>query len=313
MTRAGWLLAVLLLSYFASGWYVVGGDEKAVVRRFGKMDASLRGSGLHYDLPWPWCRVDRVNLAAVRTLTVGDTTTSGEEMMPASLPRTPAYLTGDKNILLLKASVQYRLHEERIAAFLFGQTGVANRLRIIVENALTEHSARCGVDYLHTFGLSELNQRLTRHVQQQALSANLGVEVDQVTLERVEPPARVQAEFLDVSNARAEAARTEHDARTYSEQRVASAAAEADQLRQQAVQQKQSRLAEAQGAAARFERLVSQLETDARGSGRDYESSRAAAMQRMTWDSLRQSLGRTARRVVIDSSQPIDLNVQGGP
>jgi membrane protease subunit HflK len=306
------LLLVLGLAYLASGWYVVGGDEQAAVRRFGRAVRPLRTSGLHYDWPWPWCRVERVKLTAVRTLTVGDAPSADETLMPATAARVPAYLTGDKNVLLLRASVQYRLQPERLEDFLYGQADGAQRLRLLVESELTETASRCGVDYLQTFGFAELNQRFTQHLRAEVELAKLGLEIDQVTLDRVQPPARVQAEFLDVANARAEAARAVHDARTYSEQRVAAGNSDAAQQQQQAEQARLARVARAQGSAARFERLVAQLEADARQSGRAYADSRALAMQRLTLDTLQQALARVTRRVIVDAQEPVDLNVQGG-
>jgi len=304
----------LLFVYFASGVYVVGGNEKVVVRRFGRFDPNLQSSGLHYELPWPWCRVDRVNLTAVRTLSLGETAIgSANELLPANAPRPPAWLTGDKNILLVRTSVQYRLQENRIAIFLFDQADVTARLRLIVETALTETVSRCGVDYLHTLGLIELNQRLTRQVRLAVDDAELGIDIDLVTLDRVEPPARVQAEFIDVANARAEAAKAMHDARTAFEQRLAAANSDAAQLNQQALQQQTASAARARGSAARFEQLISQIEIDATSSGRDYTASRALAIQRLTLETLQQALTRVAKRVIVDAREPIDLNLPGGP
>jgi len=303
------LVSLSAIAYAATGWYVVGGDEKAVVRRFGRRVPDLRGSGMHYDWPWPWSRVDRVNFAAVRTLVIGNDPSA--ELLPATPPRPVAYLTGDKNLLLLRASVQYRLAEEQVEAFLFERADAVEQLRLLAEGALTELASQCGVDFLHTFGVAEANQRLTMHLRQTVEEAGLGLSVEQVTLERVEPPARVQAEFLEVANARADAARAVHEARTIAEQRVAAAAAEADRLRQQAEQQRQTQLAEARGAASRFERLAAQLADDAQRTGRPYADVRAAAMLRMTQDTLREVLGTAARRMIVDAQEPIDLYLPG--
>lgn len=298
----GWCsLAVYLLT----GWCLVGSDEKAVVRRFGRQRPELLGSGLHYVGPWPWCRVDRVNFTAVRTLVVGRDPSA--DWFSPEQPRSPAFLTGDKNLLLLRASVQYRLAEESIAAYLYEQFDAVQRLRLLTEEALTELAAQSGVDYLHTFGLAEVNQHLTKRVREAALAGGLGLEVDQVTLEQVEPPARVQAEFLEVANARADAARAIHEARTFAEQRLAAVQAEAEQLRQQAEQQRQSQKSQAQGTASRFQLLVNQLQAEAERSGRRYEEVRALAMQRMTYDTLREVLSRASRRLIVESREPIEL------
>jgi membrane protease subunit HflK len=301
----------VLLAWLASGWYVVGGDEQAAVRRFGRLSTPLRGSGLHYDWPWPCARIDRVNLAAVRTLSLGDTVVSGGPLLPSDQPRAPAYLTGDKNLLLLRASVQYRWREDQIALVLFEQADLTERLRLLVEAELTAAAARCGVDDLQTIGLVELNQQLTRAVRTAAERGHFGVEIDQVTLERVEPPARVLAEFLDVSNARAESARTVHEARTYAEQTIAAAAADADRLLQRAAQDQLVTVAQARGAATRFEQLAAQLAADASSTSGNSGPARAPAIERYTIEMLQEALRKVAKRVVVDTRQPIDLHLQG--
>ena len=68
---------LLFLAWLATSVYVVPANERAVVRRCGRLvrDAdgvvALRASGLHVDWPWPFSRVDRVNVQEVRTLSVG--------------------------------------------------------------------------------------------------------------------------------------------------------------------------------------------------------------------------------------------------
>ena len=63
-----WLLVIGLLAYFASGLFIVRGNEQVLVRRFGKARLPLVASGLRFDLPWPFVRLDRVNLNEVRTV-----------------------------------------------------------------------------------------------------------------------------------------------------------------------------------------------------------------------------------------------------
>ena len=71
MKRATLCGAALLALYLASGFYVVRGNEQALVRRFGKADQALVTGGLHFDLPWPLARIERVNVHELRTLSIG--------------------------------------------------------------------------------------------------------------------------------------------------------------------------------------------------------------------------------------------------
>ena len=57
-------LVVLLLVWLVSGFYIVRGNEQAVIRRFGQLDrnpgggVAVRSSGLRWDLPWPLTRTE---------------------------------------------------------------------------------------------------------------------------------------------------------------------------------------------------------------------------------------------------------------
>ena len=60
MTRLSVGIAALCLVYLATGMFIVRGNEQALVRRFGRAVLPLKDSGLHYDLPWPLARIDRI-------------------------------------------------------------------------------------------------------------------------------------------------------------------------------------------------------------------------------------------------------------
>lgn len=308
MSGVRWGGHVAVIIYLTSGFYVVGGNEQAAVRRFGRLTFPLRSSGWHYDLPWPFSRVDRINLTAVRVLTVGAVAAPvGDELLPSVRATPSVFLTGDKNLLQFRASVQYRVSQDRLADFLFAQARFEETLERLVTAALSDAAANAGVDYLHTLGLADLHDWLTKRLHEDCEHLRLGIEVDRVTLDGAEPPLRVQADFLDVANARNEAARTAQQARTYAEQRVTAATAEGQQRQDRARQDVQIRLAQARGRAARFVSLVHQIQADATTSGRSYLDGRRFAEQRLTLETWRTILSRIPRPVFVDRDRPFDL------
>ncbi len=303
-------LLVVAVAYLVTGFYVVGGNEQAAVRRFGRLTSPLQSSGWHYDLPWPFSRVDRINLTSVRVLTVGATMAPvSDELLPAARATPSVFLTGDKNLLQFRATVQYRLREEHLGDYLFAHARLEEQLHRLVTAALSDASANAGVDYLHTIGLAELHEWLTVRLRHDVERTRLGIEVDRVTLDGAEPPLRVQADFLDVANARNEAARAAQEARTYAEQRVTAAVAEGQQRQDRARQDVQSRLAQARGRSARFISLVNQIQADAETSGRPYVEGRRFAEQRLTLETWKILLGRISRPILVDRGQPFDLQV----
>ena len=306
--RARWLLIVLAVSaYFATGFFTVPANEVAVVRRFGRAVLPARTSGLHYDLPWPLVRVDRINLNASRTLSIGEATVEPNAFLQPATSAPTTFLTGDKNLLQLRIVVQYRVSEEFLAEWLYASERPEQRLRLLVETTVSDFVSRSGVDFVHTQGLAELNNRLLMTVRAQATRQRLGCEVEQVTIDRAEPPARVKAEFLDVSNARADRARSVNDARAYAEQKLAESQADARQFADAAEQARRAKGSAAQGSADRFVALVEQLRQDATSSGRGYETSRALTMNRLYLETLRDVLSRAKSKVILDGPQPADI------
>lgn len=301
------LAAVALIAYFANGIFTVPANEVAVVRRFGRAVLPARGSGLHLDLPWPLARVDRVNLNAIRTLSIGEGTVEPNAFLQPVSSAPTTFLTGDKNLLQLRVAVQYRVSEEFLAEWLYASERPEQRLRLLVETTVADFVSRSGVDFVHTQGLAELNNRLLMAVREQATRQRLGCEVEQVTIDRAEPPARVKAEFLDVSNARADMARSVNDARSYAEQKLAESQADARQFADAAEQARRTKGSAAQGSADRFVALVEQMRQDATSRGRDYDSSRALTMNRLYIETLRDVLSRAKSKVVLDGPQPADI------
>ena len=302
--------AILLIAasvYFATGFFTVPANEVAVVRRFGRAVLPARTSGLRFDLPWPFVRVDRINLNASRALSIGEATVEPNAFLQPASSAPTTFLTGDKNLLQLRIVVQYRVSEEFLAEWLYASERPEQRLRLLVETTATDFVSRSGVDFVHTQGLAELNNRLLMAVREQATRQRIGCEVEQVTIDRADPPARVKAEFLDVSNARADMARSVNDARSYAEQKLAESQADARQMTDAAEQARRTKGSAAQGSADRFVALVEQLRQDATSSGRDYDSSRSLTMNRLYLETLRDVLSRAKSKVVLDGQQPADI------
>lgn len=306
MKRYYWL-ALIFAAYLGAGFFVVPANEKAVVRRFGQAVWPLRSSGLNYDLPWPFSRVDRVNFHEVRNLSLGDIEVDPGFLKETSSNRPLMFLTGDKNLLLMRISVQYRISQDRVADWLYGSHQPEQRLRLLVESVAADLVVRSGVDFVHTLGLSELNARLFSDIREQVELYRLGCEIEQVTIDRAEPPARVKADFLDVSNARAEMAQTIHEAKSYAEQALAESHADARKVTDAALREQRSMVAAARGSADRFLLFIEQILRDATENGRAYATSRQLVMRRMTIETIKSVLQKSKLKIVLGGDQQIDL------
>jgi membrane protease subunit HflK len=324
MKRLGFLALVVALAYASTGLYVVRGNERAVVRRFGRVitadddKPAFRAGGLHYDLPWPFSQVDRVNLNAVRAVTIGLVEVDLMEqhlgfLQPATPVQASQFLTGDKNILNLQLSVQYRVSEQYCRDFLFSQTMPEERLKLLAESSAADLISRSGVDFVHPLGLGELSAMLTAAVRRMAKSHRLGVEVDEVTINSVTPPASVKADFLDVVNARNDRQRYINSANAYAVGQRETARAEAQSRIDSAEIYRQQTVESARGKANSFTKLIEQLRDQEQSGLQSYAAARQMAMQRLYVETMSDVLKKVAGKVFLDSGKEVDLTIFRDP
>ncbi len=317
--RTTLLVVLLLTGYLATGLYVVRSDEKALLRRCGRLVRTPAGTpllvaaGVHWDLPWPFARIDRVRTNEVRVLSVGvpevESVESDQFVPTQAVSRRSQFLSGDKNVLNVYFTVQYRIDEARIDEFLYRSVAPEHHLRRAAEAAMADAIIQSGVDFVHTLGHAELRQyvlqRLDRFVDRQ----RLGVIIEDVAIGSVYPPTRVKAEFLDVMNARADRETYVHQARAYAEERLAAAQAEAQKIRDAAEAERHREIELAAAEADRFRQLMQRLRDAATDGPPSYETARALALQREYLDVLESILRRVSRKVLLDDRQPVDLTI----
>jgi modulator of FtsH protease HflK len=318
--RSRLLLLIPLAIWLATGFYVVRGNERGLVRRFGQLVVREGGaprfqeSGWHYDLPWPLARVDRINLNAVRTLTIGipePTDVSPRDFLQASRNEPWSYLTGDKNILNLQVVVQYRISERSVERWLYEVDDAESILRSLAEALVTDLVSVSGVDFVHPLGLAELRNLLTLRLRSEAAALGLGVEIDEAGINSVYPPLRVKAFFVDVANARTDQRKYVNAALAYEQQRSQEARSEARRIRDRAESAASRVVQESRATAESFRRLIAQFEQRGARGTPAYREYRDLALRQDYLATLELLLGRVKEKLIIDSEQPADLTILG--
>jgi len=149
-------LALAGLVYLLSGFYIVGSDEVGVVRLFGKVWQERVEPGLHYRPPFPFTRLDKVKVRQVRRVAVGAELPDilvGRQANPLQ----GEFLTGDQNIITLRATIHYTVHDP--VAFLFSAQDPEGLLRRAAEHVLTKTVAQMPVDEVMTSGKIQVQNR----------------------------------------------------------------------------------------------------------------------------------------------------------
>jgi membrane protease subunit HflK len=208
--------ALAALVWLGTCFATVGSGESGVVLRFGRA-ARVAAPGVVLKLPWPLERVERVDVQLLRRMPIGYRLVDSERGIDP-LPREVQWLTGDTNIIELRANVLYRVEDP--VAWLFGVSDGAGEdghrsfaLRRIGESVLSRLVARTPVREVLGSGNASLLVEARDGLQAAADALDLGVRVTSLEVLNTTPPLMVIHSFNSVTDAKAEAERLLVEAR----------------------------------------------------------------------------------------------------
>ncbi len=227
-------LVALAGIYFASGFYTVQPDERAVVRRFGQVVGTAVDPGLHYRLPWP---VEQVNLVSVTTVRRAETDRA-------------LMLTGDENLINMRLGVHYVIADP--ARYLFRVTNVEGLVTAAAEAAVRQVVAEESVDNVLTVDKSLIQSRAAKIAQGTLDAYESGLRIVDVQLLESSPPEAVADAFRDVSSAREDKQTVVNEALAYQNEIIPAARGEAAQAVYSAQTYAAEKTSAASGEAERF-------------------------------------------------------------
>jgi modulator of FtsH protease HflK len=251
-----YVFLMLLAAYLATGIAQVRPDERAVVRRFGRVVARP-GPGLWIGLPWGMDRVDRVQVRTVRQLTVGFDDSAIEESLT-----TPAgqVLTGDQNLVNVRLVAEYAVSEQDgdLENYVLNRDRVDPILAELVEGLTAEWAAARGVDETLLTGRAAFATWLSDKLPERLKPLNLGILVQRVSVTHLAPPEGVREAFEEVTQAQAAIRTRENEATRDVSRRMRDAEAVAFRAQQQAEAYRTEKLEAAKADATTFEKRLNQ-------------------------------------------------------
>jgi membrane protease subunit HflK len=249
---------VLVALWLLSGFYRVQPDEQGIVLRFGAFNR-VTAPGLNYALPAPietvlTPRVTRVNRIEVgfRSGVDGGVARIGpsRDVIEESL-----MLTGDENIIDIDFSVLWRI--SNAPDFLFNIRNPEQTLKSAAESVMREVIGRTPIQRALTEARAQIEQAVRTGTQAIMDQYGAGIEVTQIQLQKVDPPAAVIDAFRDVQRANADRERLRNEAEAFRNDIIPRARGEAERLVQEAQGEREARIARANGEAQRFIAVLS--------------------------------------------------------
>jgi membrane protease subunit HflK len=253
------VIGVILVGiWLLSGFYRVQPDEQGVVLRFGAFNR-VTAPGLNYALPAPiesvmTPRVTRINRIEVGFRSPGEGV-AGRAAPSRDVVEESMMLTGDENIIDIDFTVLWRIRNA--GEFLFNIRNPEQTVKSAAESVMREAIGRTPIQPALTEARAQIEAAVLAGTQAILDQYNAGIEVTQVQLQKVDPPAAVIDAFRDVQRANADRERLRNEAEAFRNDIIPRARGEAERLVQEAQGEREARIARANGEAQRFVSVLS--------------------------------------------------------
>ncbi len=286
----GLIALVALIIWGFSGFFQVAPDELGAVLRFGKYVREVP-PGLNYHLPYPietalTPKALRVNKIDVGMRVVEDVRRGSTVR---DVPEESLMLTGDENIVDVDFSVLWRIKPNGVGNFLFNIQQPEGTVKAVAESAMREVIGRSNIQPILTGARQNIETAVQDLMQKVLDEYGSGVQINQVQLQKVDPPSQVIDAFRDVQAARANLEQSQNEAQTYANRVVPEAKGRASQTIQNAEAYREQTVAEAKGATSRFLQVYD-----------EYKKAPDVTRQRMYLETMERLFGGTDK-IIMDS------------
>ncbi len=285
-------LAVLVLVVIAlwgfSGFFRVEPDELGVVLRFGQFNREVQ-PGLNYHLPYPIETALTPQALRVNKLNVGfresDDMRRGTTLR--DVPEESLMLTGDENIVDVDFSVLWKVKPNAVGDYLFNIQSPEGSVKAVAESAMREVIGRSNIGPILTGARQTIETAVQALMQKTLDEYGAGIVIQQVQLQKVDPPTQVIDAFRDVQAARSDLERAQNEAQTYANKVVPEARGRGAKIVQDAEAYKAQAVADAKGQTSRFLQVYDQ-----------YKKAPDVTRRRMYLETMERVLGSTDKTII---------------
>ncbi len=264
------MYGLLVLAGFQS-IYIVEEQERAVILRLGKFHEEQQ-PGLNFKIPLIDQKFEE------------NVTITRRESQSVSM------LTRDENIVDVTVSAQYRI--ANLKDFVLNVKGPENSLKQALDSALRHVVGDFTLDQTLTVGRENIAQRVQERMQAYLNIYSTGLLVQQVNIEKTDPPSAVKDAFDDVVAAREDKERLQNEAERYALSIVPEARGQAQARIREAEGYKLEVVANAEGEVDRFNKLLE-----------EYKKAPIVTRDRLYLDALQS---------VLSNSTKVMVDVEGG-
>ena len=196
-------------------------------------------------------------------------------------------LTGDLNVAVVEWIVQYRVADPYL--YLFKVRNLEDTFRAMNEAVMREVVGDRTVTEVLTVGRQEIESRVEERLQDLANQYEMGITIDQVVLQDVNPPDPVKPSWDEVNQAQQQRDRMINEARAEYNRVIPRARGEAEQTVLQAEGYALDRVNRAEGEATRFSAVQEA-----------YRQAPDVTRRRLYLETMQRILPRVGRKLYVD-------------
>lgn len=287
------VVAALALALLFTSVYQVSPEEVGVILRFGKYVRST-DPGLHFKLPLGIEKLIRVPVQRQLKLEFGFRTTRpgvrSEYRVTAETAKESLMLTGDLNVVVVEWIVQYKIKDPY--NYLFKVRNVVDTFRYLNEAVVRRLVGDSSVDEVLTIGRTRIANEAKEELQMLCDLYELGIDVNQLIFQDVNPPDPVKPSFNEVNEALQEKERKINEAWSEYNQEIPRAAGEAEQVVRAAEGYATERVNRAKGDASLFASVY-----------KEYARAPLVTRKRLYLETLNEILPKIKKKIIVDEKQ----------
>ena len=254
------LVALVVLIIALSGLRIVKSGEVALVLRFGRLTGATREEQIHEPgllFAFPYI-IDEVITVPTGNILKLDVTTHYTSTIMSTYTRNGYVITGDSNIVLVSASVQYVISDP--VDYVLGTADPEALIRAHVSSAMINAAASVSADTLLTTGKNDFASSVLTQAQSRLDADSAGVSINSIELTTVSMPLEVKDIYDEVNSANVKSSTLLEKAEQYRESLIPSAESKANQLINDANTAYATDVAAANSALSEFWGVVNEFE-----------------------------------------------------
>lgn len=282
------LAGILILFVILGSFFQVEPEEVGVITRFGKYVRTVE-SGLRTKLPFME-KVYKVPVERQQKLEFGFRTTNPgvrTEYSRRGARDESLMLTGDLNLADVEWVVQYRI--DNAFNYLFKVRNTESTLRDVSEAAMRQIVGDRTVNEVLTIGRTEIGTQLEVLVQKVCREYSMGVKIDQVVLQDVNPPEPVKGAFNAVNEAQQEKETLINQAKSEYNKVIPKARGQAQETIQKSEGYATERVNKALGEVSRFNDLY-----------KEYIKATEVTKRRIYLETMQEVIPKLGNKIITD-------------